>query len=207
MPFGISNSFLSEGVKVNIPSGALYDTLRFRYLKSDGNGNLLSAIHRIHDRFTPLQKAYSLSIRPDSIPPGKASKLLIVQIDDKMRQTSSGGTFSNGFINAEVVSFGNFAVTIDTVSPVISANGLADGSNLTDKKDIRIKITDDLSGIKTYTGMIDGQWALFEYDAKYDLLFYKFDPQRITKGIKHKLSLGVSDNKDNYSLFNCEFIW
>ena len=207
MPFGKSNLFVSDGVRVNIPSGALYDTLYFRYSKSDQNGKFLSHIYSIHNRFTPLQKAYNLSIKPDSIPPGKSSKLLIVQIDEKMNLAAVGGTFSNGFINADVLSFGNFAVTIDTVAPLISANGLADGSDLMGKNDIRIKITDDLSGIKAYTGTIDGKWALFEYDAKNDLIFYRFDPQRITKGIKHKLSLVVTDNRDNSRSLTMEFTW
>jgi hypothetical protein len=207
MPYGKSNLFVTDGVKVSIPSGALYDTLYFRYSKSGRSGKFLSEIYHIHDRFTPVQKAYSLSIKPDSIPPGKASKLIIVQIDDKMKLTSSGGTFSNGFISADVLSFGDFAVTIDTIPPLISANGFVNDSNLTDKKDIRIKITDELSGIKGYTGIIDGKWALFEYDAKNDVIIYRFDPQRIAKGEKHKLLLVVTDNRDNSSSFTREFIW
>jgi murein DD-endopeptidase MepM/ murein hydrolase activator NlpD len=207
MPFGKSNFFVSDGVKVSIPSGALYDTLYFRYSKSYGNGKLLSDIHHIHDRFTPVQKAYSVSIKPDSIPPAKSSKLLITEIDDKMKQSAVGGTFSDGFITADVLSFGSFAVAADTVPPVISANGLSEDSDLTGKKDIRIKITDDLSGIKGYIGTIDGNWALFEYDAKNDLIFYKFDPQRIKKGTKHKLFLVVTDNRDNSSSLTREFTW
>jgi len=207
MPFGKSNLFISDGVKVSIPSGALYDTLHFRYSKSDGNGKLFSDIYHIHNNFTPLQKAYSLYIKPDSIPVGKASKLLIVQLDENKKMSYAGGTFSDGLINADLLSFGNFAISIDTIPPVISANGLTQGADLTEKKDIRIRITDNLSGIKSYTGLIDGNWALFEYDPRYDLLVYKFDPERITKGTNHKLSLRVTDNKDNTSVYNCEFTW
>lgn len=207
MPFGKSNLFISEGVKVRIPSGALYDTLRFRFSKSEGNGKLLSDIYHIHNSYTPLQKAYTLSIKVDSIPPGKASKLLIVKLDENKKMSYAGGTFSNGYINADLLSFGNFAISTDTISPVISVNGLTQGADLSEKKEIRVKITDDLSGIKTYTGLIDGKWALFEYDSKYDLLVYKFDPERITKSTNHKLYLRVTDNMDNISVFNCEFKW
>jgi hypothetical protein len=207
MPYGKSNLFISDGVRVNIPSGALYDTLHFKYSKSNGNRDLLSDIHHIHNRYTPLQTAYNLSIRPDIIPAGKASKLIIVQIDEKKKVSYAGGTFSNGYINADLLAFGNFGIAMDTIPPVISPNGLSQGVNLSEKKEIRIKITDDLSGIKTYTGMIDGKWALFEYDPRYDLLIYKFDPMRITKGTEHKLYLKVTDNCDNTSIYNCDFIW
>jgi hypothetical protein len=207
MPFGKSNSFVSEGIKITIPEGALYDTLNFRYSKSEGNGKLLSDIHHIHDRFTPLQKAIGLSIRPDSIPPGKSSKLLIIQLDDKMNQNAVGGTFSDGYVNADLMSFGNFSVTLDTIPPAIAANGLADGIDLSDRKEIRIKISDNLSGIKAYTGTIDGNWVLFEYDPKNELLVYKLDPERITQGRKHKLILTVTDNCKNPSSISRVFTW
>lgn len=207
MPFGKANIFISEGVKVNIPVNALYDTVRFKYSKSDGNGRFLSDIHKINSRFTPLQKPFSLSIKPDSIPRGKVSKLIIVQLDDNKRMSYAGGTFSDGYLKADVPVFGNYAISIDTIPPVISPNGFATDPNLTDKKEIRIRISDNLSGIKAYTGTIDGKWALFEYDPRYDLLVYKFDDQRINKGIKHKLYLRVSDNCDNYSTYSCDFIW
>jgi hypothetical protein len=207
MPYGKSNYFNSDGVNVSIPAGALYDTLHFRYSKSAGNGKFLSGIYRIHNRYSPLQKAYSLSIRVDSFPRGKASKMLIVQLDERNKMSYTGGTLSDGYIKAEQTSFGSFAITIDTIAPVILPNGLTVGADLSEKNSIRIQITDNLSGIKAYTGTIDGKWALFEYDPKYDLLVYKFDPQRIIKGINHKLNLRVTDNRDNSSVFNCEFKW
>jgi hypothetical protein len=207
MPFGKSNTFISEGVKVIIPANALYDTVSFRYSKSGGNSRLLSDIHKIGSRFIPLQKPFSLSIKPDSIPAGKISKLIIIQLDDTQKMSFAGGTFYDGYLIADVPVFGNYAISIDTIPPVISPNGLANDNDLSGKREIRIRITDNLSGIKAYTGTIDGKWALFEYDPRYDLLVYKFDDQRITKGIKHNLSLRVSDNRDNSSSYSCDFIW
>ena len=79
--------------------------------------------------------------------------------------------------------------------------------NLSGRKEIRIRIKDELSGIKSYEPLIDGQWALFEYDQKYDLLTYKFDETRVNSGMKHELVLKVTDNKDNTSTFKCNFTW
>lgn len=207
MSFRGSNEFISDDVKVNIPEGALYDTLFFSYRKSKGDGRLFSDIHHIHNAFTPVHKAYHLSIKPDSVPEGKGSKLLIAQIEDDKKLNAAGGIMVDGFINADVLSFGDFAVAIDTLAPVISANGLVSGADLTGKTDIRIKITDDFSGIKSYVGTIDGKWALFEYDAKENLLVYKFDAKRISKGTKHDLALMVSDERNNCSFFNSKFTW
>lgn len=207
MPYDRENVFSSEGIKLTIPAGSLYDTLRFTYSKTTLNGSLLSPIHDVHNRFTPFHKAARLSIRPDTIPPGKSSKLVIVQLDEKGNRTSQGGTFSNGFISTDIRTFGGYAVSIDTLAPVISANGFVDGADLSETSSIRIRITDNLSGIKTYVGIIDGNWALFEYDAKNDLIFYKFDPKRITKGTSHKLEITVTDNCNNTSTLTRTFIW
>jgi hypothetical protein len=206
MPFNRVNSFTSEGIKITIPKGALYDTLRFKFSKTKEKPGFFSDVFHVHDRFTPLQVAYNLSIKPDTIPSGKESKLLIAQIDNN-KLSYAGGAFSEGYVKADLLSFGNFVISIDTVPPVIFANGMVNGINLSGKSELRFKITDDFSGIKTYTGLIDGKWALFEYDPRYDLLVYRFDPSRITKGSGHKVNLRVTDNKDNVRVFNCDFIW
>jgi hypothetical protein len=207
MPFNRSNKFTSEDIILTIPAGALYDTLYFDYRKSEGNKTMLSEIHHIHNKYTPVHKPYSLSIKPTRIPPGKESKLIIAQIDDEMKLTAAGGTWKEGYVSADVSSFGNFAVGIDTIAPVISANSLLPGANLTGKTELRILITDDFSGIKSYEPAIDNKWALFEYDQKNNMLIYRFDSQRITIGSKHNLALKVTDNCNNSSFYNCEFIW
>jgi hypothetical protein len=207
MPYGRENLFVREGMKLKIPKGALYDTLWFRYKESSGNHHLFSRIYHLHDNYTPLQKPVTLSIIPDSIPAGKSSRLLIVRIDEKGMQISSGGKYSDGAVTANLLSLGNYAVGIDTIPPSIYANGLVSNPDLSQKSEIRIQIKDDFSGINTYTGIIDGKWALFEYDAKNEVIFYKFDPTRLTKGIKHTLVLTVSDNCDNISVLTREFFW
>ena len=133
--------------------------------------------------------------------------MLIVRSGDDQEKSGINSTWSEGYLTAEVLSFGRFYIGIDTVAPIILSNGLTSGANLTGKTEIRIRITDDLSGIKSYEPVIDGKWALFEYDQKNNLLTYKFDPKRITQGTKHALSLRVTDNKDNVSLYNCVFTW
>lgn len=207
MPYDRTNKFSSENISVNIPSGALYDTLYFSYKKENGTNEMLSDLHYIHNTSTPVQKAYTLSIKPTSIPAGKGSKMLIVQLDDDRKKIATKSTWDEGYLRADVLSFGRFFIGIDTIAPVISANGLFTGANLTGKKEIKIMIKDELSGIKSYEPSIDGNWALFEYDQKNDLLIYKFDETRITKGTKHNLFLRVTDNKDNFSTYNCNFTW
>lgn len=207
MPYNRANKFSAENISINLPAGTLYDTLNFSYKKENGTSEMFSDLHYVHNNLTPVHKAYSLSIKPKTIPVGKESKLLIVQLADDQKKNAVNSFWSDGYLTADVLSFGRFYIGIDTIAPVISAIGLVQDANLTGKKEIRIRITDELSGIKSYIPSIDGNWALFEYDQKNDMLIYKFDETRITKGTKHNLSLKVTDNKDNSSAFNCGFIW
>jgi hypothetical protein len=207
MPFNKTNKFRSENISLSIPSGALYDTLLFEYKKKTGTNGMLSDLHYIHNKYTPVHKSYSLYIKPTVIVPDKESKMLIVQLDDNQIKRSLPSTWSEGYLKAEALTFGKFYIGIDTIPPLIMANGLVSGVNLTGKKEMRIKITDEFSGIKSYEGTIDEKWALFEFDQKNNLLIYRFDDKRITSGTKHTLSLKVIDNKDNISYLNRDFIW
>jgi hypothetical protein len=124
-----------------------------------------------------------------------------------MKKSALNSKFADGYVSCEALSFGMFYVGIDTVAPVISSNGLITGADLTGRKELRIKIKDELAGIKSYEPSIDGKWALFEYDQKNDVLIYDFTRQRITQGTKHVLTLKVTDNMDNQSYYSCDFTW
>jgi hypothetical protein len=207
MPFNSANIFRAENIMLFIPSGALYDTIGFTYKKGSGTPQMLSDVHHIHNINTPVHKAYTISIKPSQIPSGKESKLLMVQMSNDFKKSPLSSTFNEGYVTAEAMSFGMFYVGIDTVSPSIYTNGLFPGADLSGRSELRIRITDDLSGIKGYEPQIDGKWALFEYDQKNDLLIYRFDPERIVKGSDHTLSLKVFDNKNNINEFTTSFRW
>jgi hypothetical protein len=207
MPYNRTNRFSAENISVNIPEGALYDTLFFSYKMEKGTKDMLSDLHYVADKFTPIQKAFTVSIKPTIKPKGMESKMLIIRLADDQTKIAVNSFWSDGYLSADVLALGRYFVGIDTTKPIISAVGLTKNENLSGKKELRIKITDELSGIKSYEGSIDGKWALFEYDQKNDMLTYRFDDKRITKGSKHNLILQVADNKDNVSTFKCDFIW
>lgn len=207
MPFNKINRFTENNISVTIPTGALYDTLNFSYSMSKGTKQMYSDIHEVHNRFTPLHKPFIIAIKPDTIPAGKESKMTIVQSINGQKKNALKSIWTEGYLKAEAPAFGTFYIGIDTIAPSISANGMVPGIDLTGKSEIRIKITDDFSGIESYEPTIDDKWALFEYDQKNNVLIYRFDEKRIARGTRHNLSLKVADNKNNINYFNCDFTW
>lgn len=207
MPYGRNNRFTVRNVSVTIPSGALYDTLYFEYRRMPAINGMLSDIHQIHNKYIPVHKAYSLAIKPSNVPAGKESKMLIAEITEDWKRIPLASRWEDGFLVANPVRFGSFFVGIDTVSPVISPEGAISGANLSGNSLLKIRIYDNFSGIKSYEPLIDGKWALFEWDQKNNLIIYRFDSERITKNSTHSLTLKVKDNSDNVSIYKCDFFW
>lgn len=133
--------------------------------------------------------------------------MIIIQISDGSGKIPYKTVWNNGTLSASPGTFGKFYVGIDSIAPDVSAQGFSAGANLSGRSSLRIRIKDNLSGIKSYEPLIDNKWALFEYDQKDEVLIYKFDPSRIKKGTTHSLVLKVTDNVDNTKVFSCDFTW
>ena len=198
--FDQPNEFDNDQIRIGIPKGALYENLDFIWKSSPKPSGCYSPIQFVQNRFVPLHKPYSISIKCDALPENLSDKALIVTIDPASGKKSAiGGTYSDGWVTGNTSSFGSFSITTDQTPPVIVPLSIKEKKTLTDSQKLQFTITDNLSGIKSYRGEIDGKWVLFEYDAKKDLITYVFDKNRMVFGKSHLLRLTVTDNKDNFS--------
>jgi hypothetical protein len=193
------NEFSTDKVKVFVMPGNLYDDVDFTYSLLPKKPGAYSATHRIHNRFTPVHDKYDLWIKPDAEIAALANKAVIV---------GTGGVcdssyYDNGYVKARARAFGEYYIKVDTVPPQITSLTIHNGSDLSKTKKIFFRMSDNLSGIKSYNGRIDGKWVLMEWDYKSKLLSYTFDDS-ITDG-KHTFELAVGDAKNNVSLFTAEF--
>ena len=196
-----NNTFKNDEVNINIPEGALYDNILFKY-QINNKEKYLSKTYSIHDPHVPLHISYSLAIKADSVADSLKSKLIIVKINGNNKLISEGGKCIDGFVKANVNNFGKFAVYLDTVPPKIKPLNIKDQKNITEQKTIEIKITDELSGIKSYKAFLNSKWILMEYDAKNNLLTYAID-DNVKEGNNH-FFLEVEDNKGNKSNYEAE---
>ena len=99
---------------------------------------------------------------------------------------------------------GDFTLARDSVAPKISPSNFRTNQWLSKFKFIKVKISDDFSGIKSYRGTINGQWVLFEYEPKRKLLTYDFS-DKVFEQAKHELELEVEDNVGNKSIYKTIF--
>ncbi len=201
------NYFERENIKLLIPQNSLYSNLYFKYKQLPAFQGYLSQIQQIGNSNVPLHKSALLSVKPFNVKENIKSKLLLVNIDEHGKIIWSGGEYKNGFVQAYILFFGKYAVAVDTIPPTITpvTENIKD-DNYADFDRIQFIIKDSLSGINKFKGYIDGQWALFEYDAKENLLYYEFDPVRMHYNIKHTIYLDVTDKKGNLATYISTFI-
>lgn len=198
--YDVDNHFSNEQLKLTIPKGTLYSDIDFEYASAPRIPGTYSMQHRIHRSRTPIHQAYQLAIKVDpGLPSNWQEKAVIVDVGG----ISQGGTFRNGFVESEVKSFGTFLIKVDTIAPRIIPLNLNDGKSMTGISKMIFKIADNLSGIGSFTGKIDGEWVLMEYDQKSATLWHQFDEK--TKPGKHVFELTVSDKKGNQSIVKASF--
>ncbi|MBT2563498.1 M23 family metallopeptidase [Pedobacter sp. ISL-68] len=199
-PYNKVNEFNTDDIKVVFPVGTLYSNLNFTYKKlPKPTGNAWSAVHQIHNKYTPLHIGFDISIKADNLPENLRSKALIVNSNG----TSQGGFFESDYVKATPKNFGSFYIAIDTLAPRIVPVNIAEGKNMAGLSKIFFRISDNLSGIKSFNGYIDGKWALMEFDTKTATLWHSFD-ERTTSG-KHILELVVVDMKENTRKYTVTF--
>jgi len=200
LPYNKVNIIKKEDILIDIPANSLYSDLNFLYSKSAKPAGGFSEVHHIHNRMIPLHSSYTLSIKANpELTPDLQSKALFIN----SRGFSAGGTYKDGYVTGNVLEFGNFYIGIDTQAPVIRPLNISENKVMTGISQINLKISDNLSGIKSFNGYIDGHWVLMQYDAKTASLWHTFE-SGLTKG-KHTFKLVVKDAKDNERIYQVNF--
>jgi hypothetical protein len=203
--FNTENEIETDLLKVLFREGTFYSDFNLDYDVRPSNNLFYSPRFKLHNDLVPVHQPYQIKIKADGVPKHLREKAIMVAIDEKSgKKWSMGGVYDDGWVSANVRQLGIFALSIDTVAPTINSLSIKNGS-LAEQNQIRFTIKDDFSGISDYRGEIDGQWVLFEYDAKNNLLSYRFDKERLQFGKKHTLSLAVTDAKGNKAEYNATF--
>jgi len=164
------------------------------------------------------QDEKTLSIGPDLFPFNNPYKIRFVfdQKDSlKVRQTFIAKKkdqklfflptiLKDGLLETKVKEMGVFTLSRDSVPPKIFPSNFSSDQWLSKFKYLKLKISDDFSGVKSYSGSINGEWVLFEYEPKSSMLTYDFS-DKVFEMAKHNLRLEVEDNVGNKTVYKTTF--
>lgn len=159
-------SVVEEGFVATLEPYTVYENDELLYSKTTDAGGL-SPLHRITLRNHPLppHQAFSVGLPvPETVPAELRDKLTIVCVNGK--KTSACPTKRrDNLLRTTTKSFGGFAVRLDTVPPKVTPVNFANGRRV-DSEFFSVKISDNLSGVSTYSCTVNGQWELAEHDGK-----------------------------------------
>lgn len=194
------NRFGAKGIRLTIPKGNLYDDLYFHYsVKEDSAA--LGATHILHNKPIAFHKSAKLSLRLQTDTLENKQQYGIVRLQNG-RRSWTGGVYRNGWVDADIKEMGSYTLGQDLVPPTITPLNPA---TWVSKQAIALRLSDNLSGVQTYRGEIDGQYVLFEMNSK-SVITYHFDKERLARG-KHTLKLIVTDACGNQSTYTYPFTW
>jgi murein DD-endopeptidase MepM/ murein hydrolase activator NlpD len=191
------NKINKDNVSVAFPKNSFYKDVYFDFNYDD-------MIVKLHNKGTPIHKRFTLTFNVSDYPVKDRKKLIIAEINKKGRLSYVTTRRKENKIYTTSKSLGSFIIAIDTVKPKIKPINFKNNKNLAKYRYLKVKISDNLSGIKSYRGEIDGKWILFEYDAKRRLLTYDFNDSKL-EGKKHTLKVTAVDNVNNTNTYIATF--
>lgn len=205
MKYNRNNSFSKGECSLEIPNGALYKDIDFSYYTKPTTAAYFSDFQYVGDKTVPLQIPAILKIKPRNLNPELESKVVIVNVvSDNGAPVAVGGEYKNGWVETGIRTLGTYAVMVDTIAPVITSLSI-ENNTLKESSQIRFRIGDNLSGIDKIEGLLDGKWALFDYDAKTARITHVFDKERFEFGKSHHLKLTVTDYRGNSNVYEASF--
>jgi Peptidase family M23 len=190
------SNFSKENISVFFPANTFYDDFNLNF---DVKNDTLY----LHDDTVPAHSNFTIEIEDHKFTEAQREKLFIASIGSK--KLGYNYTFRKGNIfSTNVKTLGKYALVLDTISPKIAIAKPIEGKWLSDKKSIQFTISDELSGIKSYNGYLNGKWILFEYDNKTKKITHNFSDGIVAEGA-NELKIIVVDNLGNSTIFETRF--
>ncbi len=188
------SNFEKDNMGVFFPAHTFYEDF---YLNFDVKEKVMT----VHNDLIPVHSNFVVTITDKDVV--NKEKTFIASIDGKKKSYNSTKYKGNTF-TTYTKNLGQFMLVQDTIAPKIAIAKPIEGKWLTKDKSLSFRITDDLSGIKSYKGYLNGKWVLFEYDNKSNRIIHQFDEALLLEG-KNELKLIVSDNLGNSAIFETSF--
>lgn len=204
--YAAGNYFENDAVRAQFPLGCFYNDLPFQYKTHapyPTQKNAVSMVHTLHNDQTPLHSYFDVWLRPNGLSTSLYDKAVVVCTNTD-HTFSCGGTWEGDMLKGKSREFGDYYIATDFISPTITPINIKNGGSMATAKTITFTISDNLSGIKSYNGYIDGQWVLMQYEQKSGKLFYVFD-HRVGRG-KHIINVDVSDERGNAKTYTASFV-
>jgi Peptidase family M23 len=190
------SNFEKDNMSVFFPAGTFYDDFNLNF--DVQNDTLL-----LDKDTTPAHSNFTITIEDKKYTEAQREKLYIATING-LKRGYNYTSRKDGVFTIKVKTLGKYALVLDETPPKITIAKPIEGKWLNGQKSIQVSISDDLSGIKSYNGYLNGKWILFEYDNKTRKITHNFSDGIVTEGA-NELKIIVIDNLGNSTIFETRF--
>ena len=190
------NIFSLDNVTVNFSANTFYDDFYMNFEVKKGE-------LKLHEDIVPAFTNFSITF-DDSIAPQKdREKMFIGLINGKKISYYNTKRYKNSFtIYSKYL--GDYKLIKDGKPPKIKSDKRIGGKWISNLNEMQFSISDELSGIKSYDGYLNGKWILLEYESKTRKLIHRFSDGIVAEG-KNDLKIVVTDNVGNSTIFETQF--
>lgn len=190
------SNFALANMSVFFPAGTFYEDF-------DLNFDVKNDTLFLHDDTVPAHTNFTVSIEDTKSTEAQREKMFIGRMDGN--KINYNPTYQKDSVfSTKVKILGKYALVSDTVAPKIIMPIPIEGKWISEQKTIQLSIYDELSGIKSYNGYLNGKWVLFEYDNKTRKLTHYFSDEIAVDGA-NDLKVVVIDNVGNSTTFETRF--
>ena len=190
------NMYKKDNMSVFVEEGTFYEDF---YLNFDVKEDTLT----FHDGSVAVHKNFKVTIDDNSLTEEQKKKTFIASLSGKSKRFNYT-KFKDSTFTTYTKNMGKFFLIQDLIAPKVKALNITEGKWMNAQKSIDFSISDDLSGIASYNGYINGNWILFDYDYKKTRITYDFDGQFLQDG-RNEFKLEVVDNVGNSTIFETHF--
>ena len=191
------NNYDLGAAKVYFPANTFYNDF---YINLKKGADTVS----IHNNRVPAHRKFTITFDVSKYSAEERKKLFIGRLNKKL-EPSYASTYKRGTtFTTKTRNLGTYTLAKDTIAPKVRAKNFKEKQWLNNYSYLSVLISDDLSGIKTYSATLNGEWILMEYESKKNTLTYNFD-DNVLKDKQYELVVEVTDNVGNSTTFTRTF--
>ncbi len=185
VPSSKAFTFRGASFTIQFPANAAFDDF---YLKATEQNGIMD----LGEDVIPFLNSFTINYTPKNEVANKA-KTAIYEVKPNNRYAYIGGNWAGNSISFSSRTLGKYTLREDITPPQIQT--LSHTAAL-----ISFRITDDLSGIRSFNASLNGKWILMKYESKKNLIWTDTPDPNLPFG--GDLKLVVIDNAGNIQTFN-----
>lgn len=191
------NNFDLGGAKVYFPENTFYEDFYIDLKK----GRDTVTIHR---NTVPAHRNFTITFDVERYSEEERKQTFIARMDDRLNPRYLNTYKRGNTFTARTRDLGTYTLAKDTVPPTIRTKNFKEKQWLNNYRYLSVHISDDLSGVNSYSATLNGEWILMEYEPKTNTLTYNFDDKILDKK-QCVLEVTVTDNVGNKSTLSTPF--